>query len=195
DLTYTTLDENGHKTFSVDRNTKQIIVDWKPWQTLTDMDSDVQQKLGQLNSKASGGLWWMILIGFGAYLAYVPFGAVLFERIMASTKAAGTAVFAIYLCDALGYTGSVGIQLYKDLGQAELDYFEFLRLFTYFMASLGTVLFILSAIYFYGKSRSHLSAGAAGLASPDEADTSVPQSPLGREYSAGLGDLYSDLEE
>ena len=141
------------------------------------------------------GLWWMILIGFGAYLAYVPFGAVLFERIMASTKAAGTAVFAIYLCDALGYTGSVGIQLYKDLGQAELDYFEFLRLFTYFMAILGTVLFILSAIYFYGKSRSHLSVGAAELASPDEADTSIPQSPLGREYVDGLGDMYSDLEE
>ncbi len=114
------------------------------------------------------GLWWMILIGFGAYLAYVPFGAVLFERIMASTKAAGTAVFAIYLCDALGYTGSVGIQLYKDLGQAELDYFEFLRLFTYFMAILGTILFILSAIYFYGKSSSHLPADSKGLVSPGE---------------------------
>ena len=101
------------------------------------------------------GLWWMILIGFGAYLAYVPFGAVLFERIMASTKAAGTAVFAIYLCDALGYTGSVGIQLYKDLGQAELNYFEFLRLFTYLTAALGTFLFILSAIYFHGKSSPH----------------------------------------
>ena len=116
------------------------------------------------------GLWWMILIGFGAYLAYVPFGAVLFERIMASTKAAGTAVFAIYLCDALGYTGSVGIQLYKDLGQAELDYFEFLRLFTYFMAALGIILFVLSAIYFYGKSKSHLPAGPTGLAPPAEND-------------------------
>ena len=104
------------------------------------------------------GLWWMILIGFGAYLAYVPFGAVLFERIMASTKAAGTAVFAIYLCDAIGYTGSVGIQLYKDLGQAELNYFEFLRLFTYLTAAVGTFLFILSAIYFHGKSSPHSAA-------------------------------------
>ena len=94
------------------------------------------------------GLWWMILVGFGAYLAYVPFGAVLFERIMASTKAAGTAVFAIYLSDAIGYTGSVGMQLYKDLGQSELDYYQFLRLFTYGMAILGTVLFALSGVYF-----------------------------------------------
>ncbi|SVA18831.1 uncharacterized protein METZ01_LOCUS71685 [marine metagenome] len=103
------------------------------------------------------GLWWMILSGFGAYLAYVPFGAVLFERIMASTKAAGTAVFAIYLCDAVGYTGSVGIQLYKDLGQPELDYYQFLRLFTYAMAVAGTVLFLLSSIYFYRKSRADVS--------------------------------------
>lgn len=104
--------------------------------------------LGKIN-----GLWWMILIGFGAYLAYVPFGAVLFERIMASTRAFGTAVFAIYLSDAVGYTGSVGVQLYKDIGQPELDYFEFLRRFTYSMSILGLVLFLLSAVYFLLKSR------------------------------------------
>ena len=103
--------------------------------------------------KMISGLWWMILIGFGAYLAYVPFGAVLFERIMASTKAVGTAVFAIYLSDAIGYTGSVGIQLYKDLGAAELNYFQFLRIFTYSMAAIGTLLFILSGIYFLKKAR------------------------------------------
>ena len=104
------------------------------------------------------GLWWMILVGFGAYLAYVPFGAVLFERIMASTKAAGTAVFAIYLSDAIGYTGSVGMQLYKDLGQSELDYYQFLRLFTYGMAILGTVLFALSGVYFLRKAKDASSA-------------------------------------
>ena len=99
------------------------------------------------------GLWWMILIGFGAYLAYVPFGAVLFERVMASTKAAGTAVFAIYLSDAVGYTGSVGIQLYKDLGAADLDYFQFLRVFTYSMSGVGIFLFICSGLYFIRKAR------------------------------------------
>ena len=102
------------------------------------------------------GMWWMILIGFGAYLAYVPFGAVLFERVMASTRAAGTAVFAIYLCDAIGYTGSVGIQIYKDLGHPNLDYYEFLRIFTYGMASVGTALFLLSAVYFYRKAETGL---------------------------------------
>jgi hypothetical protein len=72
---------------------------------------------------------------------------------MASTKAAGTAVFAIYLSDAVGYTGSVGIQLYKDLGAADLDYFQFLRVFTYSMAGVGIVLFIFSGLYFVQKAK------------------------------------------
>ena len=87
------------------------------------------------------GLWWMILIGTGAYLAYVPYGAVLFERVMASTKVAGTAVFAIYLHDAIGYTGSITVQLYKDLGQGELNYFEFLRGFTWLLCGPRVGLF------------------------------------------------------
>ena len=97
------------------------------------------------------GLWWMILIGTGAYLAYVPYGAVLFERVMASTKVAGTAVFAIYLHDAIGYTGSITVQLYKDLGQGELDYYQFLRGFTWLLCGLGIVCFIASCLYFMGK--------------------------------------------
>ena len=101
--------------------------------------------------KVISGLWWMILIGTGAYLAYVPYGAVLFERVMASTKVAGTAVFAIYLHDAVGYTGSISVQLYKDLGQTELNYFEFLRNFTWLLCGLGLVCFIISCLYFMTK--------------------------------------------
>ena len=101
--------------------------------------------------KVISGLWWMILIGTGAYLAYVPYGAVLFERVMASTKVAGTAVFAIYLHDAVGYTGSISVQLYKDLGQSELNYFEFLRNFTWLLCGLGLVCFVASCIYFTAK--------------------------------------------
>jgi len=101
--------------------------------------------------KMISGLWWMILIGTGAYLAYVPYGAVLFERVMASTKVAGTAVFAIYLHDAIGYTGSISVQLYKDLGQSELNYFEFLRSFTWLLCGLGLVCFVASCLYFTTK--------------------------------------------
>ena len=94
------------------------------------------------------GLWWMILVGLGTYLAYVPFGSVLFDRLMASTRSVGTAVFAIYIMDAVGYTGSIGVQLYKDLGQSEATRFEFFHGLTLFISVLGTLALLVSCLFF-----------------------------------------------
>ena len=55
-----------------------------------------------LDGNLINGFWWMALVGLGSYLAYVPYGSVLFERLMASTRFTGTAVFAIYLADSVG---------------------------------------------------------------------------------------------
>ena len=98
---------------------------------------------------------WMVLVGIGAYLAYVPYGSVLFDRTIAATHFVGTAVFAIYLTDAIGYTGSVGMQIYKDFFASGSNRGEFFIAFTWFMAILGTVLMILSAIYFLARAKSY----------------------------------------
>jgi len=95
-----------------------------------------------------GGERWMILSGLGAYLAYVPYGSVLFDRTIAYTHYVGTAVFAIYLADAIGYTGSVGIQLYKDLFAGDASRLVFFQNFTYLMAAGGFVLLLLALLYF-----------------------------------------------
>ena len=100
-------------------------------------------QLGQIKGET-----WMILSGLGAYLAYVPYGSVLFDRTIAYTHFAGTAVFAIYLTDAIGYTGSVGIQLFKDLFQGDSSRLGFMLGFTNFMAILGFILLFLSLLYF-----------------------------------------------
>ncbi len=93
-----------------------------------------------------GGLTWMILIGLGGYMAYVPYGCVLFDRVVAATRTAGTAVFAIYLTDAFGYTGSVFFQLYKAFAQADITWLEFFTGYCYFMAIFGGIL--LTIAYF-----------------------------------------------
>jgi hypothetical protein len=98
------------------------------------------------------GMNWMIGTGLGAYLAYVPFNAVLFERMMAYTRFTGTAVFAIYLADSSGYTGAVGLQLYKDLVAGEASRLVFFKELCYTISVLGTLLVVLSAIYFSRKS-------------------------------------------
>lgn len=99
------------------------------------------------------GFWWMILVGLGSYLTYVPYGSVLFERLLASTRFVGTAVFAIYLADAIGYTGSVGVQIYRDLAHSEVSRFSFFKGFTYFMSVLGLICLVSSCLYFVRRHR------------------------------------------
>lgn len=94
-----------------------------------------------------GGLW-MVLVGVGLYLGYVPYGCVLFDRLMAMTRSPGTAVFMINLTDALGYLGSVGLLLYRNFGSArvpDLGFFIQLSLWTAGLCTLGV---LVSARYF-----------------------------------------------
>lgn len=100
-----------------------------------------------------GGETWMALSGFGAYLAYVPFGSVLFDRIIAATRFTGTAVFAIYLADALGYTGSVGVMIYRDIFAGAASRLEFFRGFSLLLA-LGGIPLLLAATGYFLKSGS-----------------------------------------
>jgi hypothetical protein len=95
-----------------------------------------------------GPVPWMILIGTGLYLAYVPYGCVLFDRLIAATGAVGTAVFMIYVTDAFGYAGVVGVLLYKNFGNATVDWLSFFRGFAYVTAVFCTAAFAASAWYF-----------------------------------------------
>lgn len=106
-----------------------------------------------MQAKIINGFWWMTLTGLGSYLAYVPYGSVLFDRLMATTRFVGTAVFAIYVADSIGYTGSVGVQLYKDLGQSNISRLSFFIGFTYTLSILGAVCMVGSLIYFLRKAK------------------------------------------
>jgi hypothetical protein len=91
---------------------------------------------------------WYVGVGLGLFLAYVPFNAMLFERLMAFTRSVGTAVFAIQLADAAGYTASYAVQLYKDLGHPKIDRYSFFIVFSYVMSILGTVGLLAGAAFF-----------------------------------------------
>ena len=91
----------------------------------------------------------MILIGFGLYAAYVPFGCILFDRLIATVNAVGTAGFLIYVTDAFGYLGSVGLVLYKDIGSPDLSWLEFFKVASYATAIFCTALYLVSLLYFW----------------------------------------------
>ncbi len=97
------------------------------------------------------GYWWMLAVGLGSYLAYVPYNSVLFDRLMASTRATGTAVFAIYIADSLGYTGSIVAQLFNDVIVGDQSRLEFLENLSYLVSLAGAVLVIGGGTYFLRK--------------------------------------------
>lgn len=107
-----------------------------------------------LDLHAIGGLTFMVLVGLGSYLVYVPFNTVLFDRMIAATRIQATAVFAIYLADALGYTGSIGAQLYKDFGDPSASRLGFFRAFSYAFSAGAVLLTLFALVYFHRRTAS-----------------------------------------
>lgn len=101
------------------------------------------QAFGLINPLA-----WMILSGAGLYMAYVPYSAVLFDRMIAFTRAPGNVGFLIYLADASGYVGSVGLLLVRDFSTIHLDWLTFVRQTAYLTAVVCAVCAAISVSHF-----------------------------------------------
>lgn len=99
------------------------------------------------------GMVWMILVGTGAYLAYVPYGCVLFDRMIAALGVVATAVFLIYVADAFAYGGAVGVQLYRALATPDLAFKDFFRALSYITSIATTGLFVISGVYFVRRAK------------------------------------------
>jgi hypothetical protein len=95
----------------------------------------------------------MISVGLGLYIGYVPFNCVLFDRLIAAVGSVATAGFLIYVADAFGYLGSVGLLLYKNFGHASLSWIEFFLGFSYGTAVVCGALFAVGAAYFWRGTR------------------------------------------
>ena len=95
-----------------------------------------------------GAQTWMLGTGLGLYAGYVPYGCILFDRLIAAVGKLATAGFLIYLTDAFGYLGSVILLLYKNFGQAELSWLAFFKGFSYATAFICAGCFAMSMVYF-----------------------------------------------
>lgn len=96
---------------------------------------------------------WMIMLTTSIYLAYIPFNCLLFDRLLSAVRDKANAGFLIYLADAMGYAGSVGILLYKNIFDANLSWLTFLIHSAYLISTLGTLLILGSACFFYRRLR------------------------------------------
>jgi len=96
---------------------------------------------------------WMILSGGGLYMAYVPFNAMLFDRLIAVSGTVGTAGFLIYIADASGYVGSCSLLIWRNFGLVELNWLQVFMASAYGTSILGTLLVVSSAVFFLRKAR------------------------------------------
>jgi Family of unknown function (DUF5690) len=102
-------------------------------------------------SRLLSPLAWMILSGAGLYMAYVPFNAMLFDRLIAASGTVGTAGFLIYIADASGYLGSCALLMWRNFGMTQLNWLQVFTASAYGASILGMLLIALSALYFYRK--------------------------------------------
>lgn len=93
-------------------------------------------------------LTWMILTGAGLYMAYTPFNAMLFDRMIAFSGQVGTAGFLIYLADASGYVGSVALLVWRNFAMVDLDWLRFFTASAYATSIVGIVCTAAAAVFF-----------------------------------------------
>jgi hypothetical protein len=91
---------------------------------------------------------WMVLVGLGLYMGYVPYNCVLFDRLIPAVGVVATAGFLIYVTDALGYLGSVLLLLYKNFASPNIAWLPFFVRLSYASAAIGALLYASSFVYF-----------------------------------------------
>lgn len=120
--------------------------------------STLMFQLGMMDGKV-----WMVVLGVGLYLAYIPFNCFLFDRFVAIAGGVANAGFLIYLADSAGYTGSVALLLIKHFGAPDISWLHFFVQAIYSTAIIGGGLVTGSWIYFrfkISKSRSAIQVGS-----------------------------------
>lgn len=91
---------------------------------------------------------WMLVLGTGLFLAYIPLQVALFERMIALFNIKANAGFFVYICDSIGYLGSVVILLCKEFFMKEISWTAVLMQFSYLQTILSIALLLMAGLFF-----------------------------------------------
>ncbi|MGM9477767.1 DUF5690 family protein [Pedobacter sp. GSP4] len=94
---------------------------------------------------------WMALLGMGLYMAYIPYNAIFFERMIANFHYKSNIGFIMYVADSIGYVGSFSVLMLHEFGETELSWMHFFKQCLIAVPLIGGVCGILSLIYFRRK--------------------------------------------
>lgn len=97
------------------------------------------------------GVTWMTLVGLGLYMAYIPYNAIFFERMIANFNVKGNVGFVMYLADSIGYLGSFSLLMLKETGPINISWAIYFSQLVYIISILGAVCAVASLMYFVNK--------------------------------------------
>ena len=97
--------------------------------------------------------WWMLWVGLGLYLVYIPFNSIFFDRLIAAYSMKGNVGFFIYVADSVGYVGSVSVMLVKEGLSLKVQWTRFFSQSVMILSFVGVFITLYAIYYFLSKSR------------------------------------------
>lgn len=97
------------------------------------------------------GAVWIMLVGAGLYLSYVPFNCLYFERMIASYRIKGNVGFVMYVADSFGYLGSVAVLFIKQFAGLHMSWTSFFTHAIIVITVLGVAGTVVAMLYFRKK--------------------------------------------
>ncbi|MCX2473770.1 DUF5690 family protein [Pedobacter sp. MC2016-05] len=94
---------------------------------------------------------WMTVVGLGIYVAYIPFHAIFFERMIASLHYKANVGFLIYIVDSVGYLGSFILLIFHELAGKGITWSNYFNQSLLITSLITTLAAILSLIYFLSR--------------------------------------------
>lgn len=94
---------------------------------------------------------WMCMVGLGLYMAYIPYNAIFFERMIANFHFKSNIGFIIYISDSMGYLGSASVLIFREFNTTNISWGIFFKDTVYAVAIIGGICAIASLIYFRNK--------------------------------------------
>jgi hypothetical protein len=108
--------------------------------------------IGQKNGAVSP-FFWMVFSGASLFIPYILFNGIIFDRFIGHFSLRSNVGFIMYIADAVGYLGSVGILLTKHFLRPNLNWLDF-----YYILVIGggicvlfLLLLLLRSIYFMNR--------------------------------------------
>ena len=97
------------------------------------------------------GYNWMLLVGLGLYMGYIPFNSLLFDRMIATFRIKGNVGFLIYLLDSFGYLASVIVISIKGSMHLQLNWAQFYAKGVLYFSVLGLLASLVAYLYYAKK--------------------------------------------